>query len=366
MRKDRLYLYTFLAISLLFIIIGGISAKYFVKLSAEQMLSVQLESIKRNTNEFASLVGFQFSNGINTTDIQQHLQATIKNSNNQNSFMSVLDWSGKRIVHPDITLVGTLVANDDSSGFSMNSEVGLGNFYEIVSNSTPTQSHLIALGAVPNSDWIIAGHANTGGIKKQLIDIKNRFYTLFGLMGFAIVLGSVISFRIIGSKYEKKLELKNETLETEIINLAKLNKDIGSYQKRVVADKNEEKAITPEESLNQKDSGKKRLLTYLRNELLSVPLDQIAYIYTENTITYVVDMQGKKSTTNSSLDEIYSDLDNSFFFRANRQFIVSIISLEKIIRYGNNQLKLLVKPKSEVDIIIGKNKAAEFKKWLNL
>jgi len=28
-------------------------------------------------------------------------------------------------------------------------------------------------------------------------------------------------------------------------------------------------------------------------------------------------------------------------------------------------LKILVSPNSEVDIIIGKNKAAEFKQWLN-
>jgi len=32
----------------------------------------------------------------------------------------------------------------------------------------------------------------------------------------------------------------------------------------------------------------------------------------------------------------------------------------------NNKLKIQVKPKSEVDIIIGKNKASAFKQWLDL
>ena len=109
-----------------------------------------------------------------------------------------------------------------------------------------------------------------------------------------------------------------------------------------------------------------RILTYLRNELLSIATEEIAYIYTEHTITYVVDVHGKKSTTNSSLDELYSGLNDSYFYRANRQFIIAISSIQKIIRYGNNQLKIVVNPNSEIDIIIGKNKAAEFKQWLNL
>ena len=111
---------------------------------------------------------------------------------------------------------------------------------------------------------------------------------------------------------------------------------------------------------------KKRILTYLRHELLSISTDDIAYIYTESTITYVICFDGKRSTSNSSLDELFANLDNTYFFRANRQFIIAISAIDKIVRYGNNQLKILINPNSELDIIISKNKAAEFKKWLNL
>ena len=79
----------------------------------------------------------------------------------------------------------------------------------------------------------------------------------------------------------------------------------------------------------------------------------------------MVDNNGKRSTVNSSLDDMYSALDSNFFYRANRQFIIAISAIEKIIRYGNNNLKILVRPKCEVEIIIGKNKAAEFKQGLN-
>ena len=375
MRKDRLYLYTFLAISILFVIIGGISAKYYVALSAEQMLHTQLVSSKREAKEVASLIGDQFSNGIVKQDIRKNVQKSIQNTNADNSFISILDWSGKQICHPDITLVDTMVPQEASSGIVMNKEISAENFYDLVLNATTGQTDVLVLNPVPNSDWIIAAYANTGEISNQIKAVRNRFYVIFGIMGFVMVLTSVFTVRLIGSLYEKKLEIKNEALETEVINLAKLNSDLSDYQKKVNQDIPEQKedlisekpaAATSTTEDDTAEKSKMRILTYLRNELLSIATEEIAYIYTEHTITYVVDVHGKKSTTNSSLDELYSGLNNSYFYRANRQFIIAISSIQKIIRYGNNQLKIVVNPNSEIDIIIGKNKAAEFKQWLNL
>jgi len=375
MRKDRLYLYTFLAISVLFVIIGGISAKYYVALSAEQTLNTQLVSSKREAKEVASLIGDQFAHGIVKEDIKSNVQKSIQNTNDDNSFISILDWSGKRICHPDITLVDTKVPQEGSSGVVMNKEISAENFYELILNATPGQTDVLVLNPVPNSDWIIAAYANTGKISNQIKAVRNRFYTIFGIMGLVMVLTSVFTVRLIGSLYEKKLEIKNEALETEVINLAKLNSDLSDYQKRVNQDIPEQQENLETEKQAKETNGREgtvtekskiRILTYLRNELLSIATDEIAYIYTEHTITYVVDIHGKKSTTNSSLDELYSGLNDSYFYRANRQFIIAISSIQKIIRYGNNQLKIVVNPSSEIDIIIGKNKAAEFKQWLNL
>lgn len=371
MRKDRLYFYTFLSIALLFVMIGIVSARFFVQLGAEQMLNAQLASSKREAQEIASLIGHQFEAKIPKDQIQNNTQKSIHNTNTGISFLSVLDWSGKRICHPDITLVGTSISEENSSGFTMNSEISPEELYELlISGESNNPTEILALNPIPESDWMVASHINISEMELQLKNIKKRFYTIFSIMGFIMILTSVIVVRLIGSLYEKNLENKNEKLESELISLSKLNSDLGAYQRKMnelasgPEDKNSEQSkVKKEES---KEKGKKRILTYLRNELLSIAIDEIAYIYTENTITYVVDVTGKKSTSNSSLDELYSGLDSTFFYRANRQFIIAISSIEKIIRYGNNQLKILVNPNSEVDIIIGKNKAAEFKQWLNL
>ena len=104
----------------------------------------------------------------------------------------------------------------------------------------------------------------------------------------------------------------------------------------------------------------------MRNEILSIATEDITYIYVENTITYVVRKDGRRSTTGESLDLIYSYLDERFFFRVNRQIIVAISAIETITKFGNSKLKIQVNPTSDVDIIIGKNKAASFKQWLDL
>jgi len=59
-------------------------------------------------------------------------------------------------------------------------------------------------------------------------------------------------------------------------------------------------------------------------------------------------------------------LDEKSFFRVNRQIIVAISAIKKITKYGRSKLKVEVEPIAEIDIFIGKNKAAAFKKWLDL
>jgi len=68
------------------------------------------------------------------------------------------------------------------------------------------------------------------------------------------------------------------------------------------------------------------------------------------------------------LDDLMSKLENNLFLRANRQLINSIIAIDKIIRFGNSQLKILISSKDDLDIIIiiiiSKNRTIDFKQWL--
>ncbi len=370
MRKDRLYFLTFISIAIIFVIISSIGIQYFIKSSTNKLLATQLEFSKREAKQISKLIEYQLLDGVSKEKTVINLQGSLESSKLEAGFISMFDWSGKIVCHPDIKNVGQKVSPNDSFVSSITDELTSNDFYELLKNKEEAGgvrdfedeaqgSEVVYLFPVKNSDWIVAAHANTNKIAQQIGELRSSFYNILLVMGLVIIILSVITVRLIGSRYEKKLELKNQLLSNEVINLSKLNRAVGDYQQKVSEER------LPEKQTNDQQA-KKRILTYLRNELLTIPTEEIAHIYTENTITYVVCDDGKRSTTNLSLDELFSNLDHSYFFRANRQFIIAISAIDKIVKYGNNQLKILVNPNSEVDIIISKNRAAEFKQWLNI
>lgn len=363
MKKDRLYFLTFLSIAAIFLLIASFAVQYFIKASANQLIEVQVESSKREANEVAKLLDFQLSTGVSKDSLVFNTQKIIRNSQKNSWFISVFNWSGKEVCHPDITKVGQDVNSNQTLLASLEGKNNSADLYDVLVNTDSENTSLtevIHISPLKNADLIVAAHVNMNRISLQMKTLKTNFYLIFLIMGILIIVLSFLAVRFIGSAYEKQLELKNSSLATEVLNLSKLNSDLVSYKEKVVEVAEED---TSEEEI---EKGRQRILTYVRNELVPIPIKEIAYIYTENTITYVVCFSGKRSTTNASLDDMYTNLNSTIFFRANRQFIISITAIDKIIKYGNSQLKIVLQSKTSEDIIISKNKAAEFKQWLNM
>lgn len=109
---------------------------------------------------------------------------------------------------------------------------------------------------------------------------------------------------------------------------------------------------------------KERFLTYFRNELVVIKSEEIAYAFIENTTTFVITNDGRKTISNSTLEGLFMELDSHRFFKVNRQIIVRITAIDKIIKMGKS-LKIHTNPKTNLNILVGKNKTAAFKKWLN-
>lgn len=367
MRKDKMYFLTFLSISAIFMIMASIAIRYIEKASVSQMLETQLEYGKREAKELGSLINSQLAHGVDKEQLISAIQESIDNTNLETGFVSMFDWSGTHLCHPDIRQVGQALSQETSFVSSVADDLSTEEFYTLlkdrnllkVTDSLESTSEVICMIPIQNSDWIVAAHANTQKIAAKANQLRTDLNTILLIMGLVVILSFIIVARLIGSSYEKRLELKNQQLEDEVINLSKLNRAVGDYQQKVSEQQ-------PKVTKKDDQKSKRRILTYVRNELLPVATEEIAHIYTESNITYVVRIDGRRTTTNMSLDELFSNLDNSFFFRANRQFIIAISAIDKIVKYGNNQLKILVNPDSAVDIIISKNRASEFRQWLNL
>jgi len=386
MKKNKLYFLTFFAITVIFLFVALIASQYFIKVSANQLIEVQVESTKREANEISDFINYQFEQGISKEKIIENIQKTIAKTNSDSWFISVFDWGGKVVCHPDVVELGLQINSNEALLSSLKENNSSDNLYNIlVKNTTDKEktgfSEVIHVSPVSKSDLIVGANVNVKSIRNQMNALKNNFYLIFLIMGALVIVLSFLAVRVIGSSYEKQLEQKNTSLATEVVSLSKLNTDLVSYREKMLEiakeAKNKQEKLGEDLSEKEKsdqektdkektDKERKRILTYIRNELVPTPIKDIAYIYTENTITYVVSFDGKRSTTNASLDDMYTNLDASLFFRANRQFIISIAAIDKIIKYGKSQLKILLRSKTSEEIIISKNKAAEFKQWLNM
>jgi len=365
MKKDKLYLYTLLAVSTIVFIIGFFSMNLLVETSAKKLLEVQIKSSKREAKEFSKLISLQLENGTSQAVMIKNIQKSIENADLESGFICMFDWSGVEICHPNPMKIGKQTSPNESFVRPVNEEINSEDFYSILTSkkeiggvrnfeNSDRKSEIIYLYPVKNTDWIIAAHANISILEKQIKHLKLNFRLVYAITSILIILLTLTVVRFFGSRYEKKLEDKNDSLYTEVLSLSKMNRSL-SAQKSKIAEKTNV----------LENKSKNRILTYLRDQIISVEITDIAYINTQNSITSVITFDGKKYTSNTSLDELYTIFDNELFFRANRQYIISITAIEKIVRYGNSQLKIITQPESKTLIIISKNKAAAFKKWLN-
>jgi NADH:ubiquinone oxidoreductase subunit 6 (subunit J) len=373
MKKDHLYLYTFLGLAVIVTAVSYFSMQFLFEVSTNQFLKSHIESGKREANDISNLVQFQLESGLTKEQVIHNLQKSIESKSPQSQFISMLDWSGNQICHPNPEKLGTQIVADESFLQPVYSEIAPETLYDLLTNKHENKqgglaeeidadTEVIYLYPVKNTDWIIAAHANTKLIKEGMQQLKVNFILVYTSAGILVVLLSLMMVRLISRQYEKTLEIKNEGLSKEVLTLSKLNSNLVSYKEKV--DPKSPKHRDKEESESEIHS-KKRILTYVKDFLIAIDTHEIRFIYTENTITYICCQDGKVYNSTGSLDELYKDLDKTIFFRANRQFILSISAISKIYKYGNNQLKIELTQRSPIPIIVSKNKAAEFKNWLS-
>jgi len=98
---------------------------------------------------------------------------------------------------------------------------------------------------------------------------------------------------------------------------------------------------------------------------IALLLLDIAAIYTKNKLVYVIDKDSKNYSIDKTLTELEEKLDDTVFFRANRQYIINIYFIRSFKAY--QKVKLLVDidiPELEEPVIISQQVAPAFKKWM--
>ena len=121
-----------------------------------------------------------------------------------------------------------------------------------------------------------------------------------------------------------------------------------------------------EKLIQQFDQRKKsRLIVRRGMEYLALRLHDIALLYTENKLVYVIDKEGRKYLGDKTLGDMELELNSSAFFRANRKYIVNIEFIKGFRPF--EKVKLLVElalPELHHEIIISQENAPHFRQWI--
>ena len=111
---------------------------------------------------------------------------------------------------------------------------------------------------------------------------------------------------------------------------------------------------------------KKRLLVKKGIENIALPVEEIACIYTENKVVFVIDGWGKKYVYDKNLSEVQSSLEQELFFRANRQYLVNIHFVRGFKTFERVKLKVDLKLLNDhqFSVIISQEMSPHFKRWI--
>lgn len=115
----------------------------------------------------------------------------------------------------------------------------------------------------------------------------------------------------------------------------------------------------------QKRSETHALLVHVKDRIVPLKIEDIAYCYTTNEKVSATTYNSQTFPLDKSLEAITALLSEGDFFRANRQFIVSRRAITDISVWFGSRLAVNLSVEVPERIVISKARVPEFKKWIS-
>jgi len=118
-----------------------------------------------------------------------------------------------------------------------------------------------------------------------------------------------------------------------------------------------------QQKLNIKEY-RKRFLVKHGQKLVSIETDDIAFFFSDGRLNFFKTNDNRKFVVDYTMDELSDMLDPDKYFRISRSYFISVNSVDQIHDYFGNRLLLHLKPASEKEAIVSREKVSDFKDWL--
>ena len=113
-----------------------------------------------------------------------------------------------------------------------------------------------------------------------------------------------------------------------------------------------------------KQDFKDRFLIKTGQSFSSIETSEIAYFFSEESLTQCLVFNQKKHIIEHPLDELERLLNPKDFFRINRKLILNIKAIQKISPHFNGRLKLELAPQYREEVFVARERVGDFKGWL--
>ncbi|MEO9476540.1 MAG: LytTR family DNA-binding domain-containing protein [Cyclobacteriaceae bacterium] len=114
----------------------------------------------------------------------------------------------------------------------------------------------------------------------------------------------------------------------------------------------------------EKPKYKERFLVKKGVNFISVPVESIAYFFTEHKVSFLVDKEGGRFMAEQPLQQLEEALNPAEFFRVNRKYLASLNSIAQFSSNGQGKLILELNPSASEEVMVSQEKAGAFKQWI--
>ena len=115
----------------------------------------------------------------------------------------------------------------------------------------------------------------------------------------------------------------------------------------------------------EKKAFKSRFLVRFGEKIQSIAMEEVAFFFSEERVTFLQTKEGKKYVLDATLEQVESQIDPEVFFRINRKYLCRVDAVDEVLTYSNSRLKVKLKNCPDHDILISREKVGEFKEWLD-
>jgi two-component system, LytTR family, response regulator LytT len=153
--------------------------------------------------------------------------------------------------------------------------------------------------------------------------------------------------------------VKKEDLNNALNKYKQLKKQFTGTQQSVVIEN-----LVQELKQQQLKEYRNRFLIKSGQRLISVEVNDIAYFYADDRITYFRTWDKAKYIVDYTIEELEQMLNPKDFCRVNRAFIIHPKCVHQIHTYFNGKLKLELKPEPDKEVMISRERVQDFKNWM--